>query len=292
MALVTGAARGIGFETARQMHVRGASVAIVDLDADEAREAAERIGERTIGIAADVTDAGAMRAAVAETVERFGGLDVAMANAGLAPPSIATMRSVPAEEWERVIDVNLLGVWHTVRAGAAADLRAQGPHRRRRLGRRLRQRDAGQLLHGLQGRGRADGRALRTELMPLGASASVAYFGWVDTRMVQDTFARPGASVLEEIAPDFLMKRITPPNRRERPSSRGSKSGRRGSSRRSGGATSPPCAACSTRCSTAAASATRGSRRRSATPSRAGGERHRDRGRRELGSGSACRPTT
>jgi hypothetical protein len=46
--------------------------------------------------------------------------------------------------------------------------------------------------------------------MPLGASASVAYFGWVDTRMVQDTFARPGANVLEEIAPDFLMKRITP----------------------------------------------------------------------------------
>ena len=44
VALVTGAARGIGFETARQMHLRGASVAVLDLDADEAREAAERIG--------------------------------------------------------------------------------------------------------------------------------------------------------------------------------------------------------------------------------------------------------
>src|SRR6476646_6403994 len=116
VALVTGAARGIGFETARQMHMRGASIAVVDLDASEAREAAERIGERAIGIAGDVTDAGAMRAAVAETVERFGGLDLAMANAGLAPPSMSTMRSVSSEEWERVIEVNLLGVWHTVRA--------------------------------------------------------------------------------------------------------------------------------------------------------------------------------
>ena len=116
VALVTGAARGIGFETARQMHVRGASVAVVDLDAEQAREAAERIGERAIGIGADVTDAGAMLAAVAETVERFGGLDVAIANAGIAPPKVATTRAMPPEEWERVIEVNLLGVWHTVRA--------------------------------------------------------------------------------------------------------------------------------------------------------------------------------
>jgi NAD(P)-dependent dehydrogenase (short-subunit alcohol dehydrogenase family) len=210
VALVTGAARGIGFETARQMHMRGASVAVVDLDAAEAREAAERIGERAIGIAADVTDAGAMRAAVAETVERFGGLDVAMANAGLAPPSIATMRSVPAEEWERVVEVNLFGVWQTVRAAL--------PQVSERKGHVVVVASVAAFANGMLGSSymvskaavEQMGRALRTELMPFGAGASVAYFGWVDTRMVQDTFARPGASVLEEIAPDFLMKRITP----------------------------------------------------------------------------------
>jgi NAD(P)-dependent dehydrogenase (short-subunit alcohol dehydrogenase family) len=210
VALVTGAARGIGYETARQLHMRGASVAIVDLDADQAREAAERIGERTLGIAADVTDAGAMRAAVAETVERFGGLDVAMANAGLAPPSIATMRSVPAEEWERVVEVNLFGVWHTVRAAL--------PQVAERKGHIVVVSSVAAFANGMLGSSYMTskaaveqmGRALRTELMPFGAGASVAYFGWVDTRMVQDTFARPGASVLEEIAPDFLMKRITP----------------------------------------------------------------------------------
>jgi NAD(P)-dependent dehydrogenase (short-subunit alcohol dehydrogenase family) len=210
VALVTGAARGIGYETARQMHMRGASVAILDLDEVEAREAAERIGERTLGIAGDVTDAGAMRAAVAETVERFGGLDVAMANAGLAPPSIATMRSVPAEEWERVIEVNLLGVWHTVRAAL--------PQVSERQGHIVVVASVAAFANGMLGSSYMTskaaveqmGRALRTELTPLGASASVAYFGWVDTRMVQDTFDRPGASALEEIAPDFLMRRIKP----------------------------------------------------------------------------------
>jgi NAD(P)-dependent dehydrogenase (short-subunit alcohol dehydrogenase family) len=211
VALVTGAARGIGYETARQLHGRGASVAVVDLDAEQTREAAERIGERASGIAADVTDAGAMRAAVAETVERFGGLDVAMANAGIAPPSLATMRSVPSEEWERVIEVNLLGVWHTVRAAL--------PQVSERQGHIVVVASVAAFANGMLGSSYMTskaaveqmGRALRTELTPFGASASVAYFGWVDTRMVQDAFAKPGAGVLEEIAPDFLMRRITPP---------------------------------------------------------------------------------
>jgi NAD(P)-dependent dehydrogenase (short-subunit alcohol dehydrogenase family) len=210
VALVTGAARGIGFETARQMHGRGASVAVVDLDADEAREAAERIGARAIGIAADVTDAGAMRAAVAETVERFGGLDVAMANAGIAPPSIATIQSVPSEEWERVIEVNLLGVWHTVRAAL--------PQIVERRGHVVVVASVAAFSNGMlassymtsKAGAEQIGRALRSELKPSGASASVAYFGWVDTRMVQETFDRPGANMLEEIAPDFIMRRITP----------------------------------------------------------------------------------
>ncbi|MEX2106716.1 MAG: SDR family NAD(P)-dependent oxidoreductase, partial [Solirubrobacterales bacterium] len=116
VALVTGAARGIGFETARQMHMRGASVAVLDLDATQAQEAAERIGPRAIGVAADVTDQGAMLAAVAEVVEKLGGLDVAVANAGIAQSQFATARGMSGEEWERVFEVDLLGVWRTARA--------------------------------------------------------------------------------------------------------------------------------------------------------------------------------
>jgi NAD(P)-dependent dehydrogenase (short-subunit alcohol dehydrogenase family) len=210
VALVTGAARGIGYETARQLHGRGASVAVLDVDAEQAHEAAERIGQRAVGIAADVTDKGAMLAAVAQTVERFGGLDVAMANAGIAPPTTTTTRTMPPEEWERVIDVNLIGVWNTVHAAL--------PQISERNGQIVIVASvaafAGGMMMSPYSTSKAAvemlGRSLRGELLPFGASASVAYFGWVDTKMVQDAFARPGAGKLEETVPGFLMKRITP----------------------------------------------------------------------------------
>jgi NAD(P)-dependent dehydrogenase (short-subunit alcohol dehydrogenase family) len=210
VALVTGAARGIGFEAARQMHIRGASVAVVDLDAEQAREAAERIGSRAIGIGADVTDAGAMQAAVAETVERFGGLDVAVANAGIAPSRIATIRGTASEEWERVFEVDMLGVWRTVRAALPQIVERQGQIVITSSVYAF----ANGLLNSAYASAKAGvealGRSLRAELQPLGASASVAYFGFVDTKMVQDAFELPHAGRMQENTPAFLRKRIQP----------------------------------------------------------------------------------
>ena len=210
VALVTGAARGIGFETARQLHLRGASVAVLDLDAEQAREAAERIGERTLGLGADVTDHGAMQAAVAAVVERFGGLDVVMANAGIAQKQLATVRGIGAEEWERVFEVDLLGVWRTVRAAL--------PQIVERRGHVVVVGSAYSFVNGVlnspyaaaKAGVEALGRSLRAELVPLGASASVAYFGWVDTKMVQDAFDQEQAGTFSELSPDWLLKRIPP----------------------------------------------------------------------------------
>jgi NAD(P)-dependent dehydrogenase (short-subunit alcohol dehydrogenase family) len=209
VALVTGAARGIGFETARQLHMRGASVAVIDVNAAEAREAAERIGPRAIGLATDVTDHSAVMQSVAETVERFGGLDVVVANAGIAQKNMATVRGIGVEEWERVFEVDMLGVWRTVRAALPQIVERQGhivvtasvyafvngvlntPYAVAKAG-----------VESL-------GRSLRAELMPLGASASVAYFGWVDTKLVQDAFENNGDRMQRDL-PEFLRKRITP----------------------------------------------------------------------------------
>jgi NAD(P)-dependent dehydrogenase (short-subunit alcohol dehydrogenase family) len=210
VALVTGAARGIGFETARQMHLRGASVAVLDLNADEAREAAERIGPRAIGLAGDVTDQNAMFAAVAEVVEKLGGLDVAVANAGIAQKQFATARGLSGEEWERVFEVDLLGVWRTVRAALPQIVERQGQMV-----------VVSSVYAFANGMGNTPyavakagveslGRALRVELAPHGASATVAYFGWVDTKLVQDAFAQPDAPRVRDLSPDFLLKRITP----------------------------------------------------------------------------------
>jgi NAD(P)-dependent dehydrogenase (short-subunit alcohol dehydrogenase family) len=211
VALVTGAAQGIGYETARQMHMRGASVAVVDLDAEQAREAAERIGPRALGIGGDVTDQGAMLSAVAETVERFGGLDVAVANAGIAPPTVTTTRKMPPEEWEKVVDVNLLGVWHTVRAAL--------PQISERGGQLVFLGSIYSFANGLltspyavsKAGIEALGRALRVELAPWGASATVAYLGWVETKLVKDALDRQeGGAKLQDTLPNFLLKRTTP----------------------------------------------------------------------------------
>jgi NAD(P)-dependent dehydrogenase (short-subunit alcohol dehydrogenase family) len=210
VALVTGAARGIGFETARQLHLRGASVAVLDLDAAQASEAAERIGPRAIGLAGDVTDAGAMMATVAEVVERLGGLDLAVANAGIAQKNFATVRSISGEEWERVFEVDMLGVWRTVRA-ALPEIVARRGHVVVVSSVYAFANGFGNTPYAVAKAGvESLGRALRVELVPHGAGASVAYFGWVDTKLVQDAFAQPDADRVRELSPDFLLKRITP----------------------------------------------------------------------------------
>jgi NAD(P)-dependent dehydrogenase (short-subunit alcohol dehydrogenase family) len=210
VALVTGAARGIGFETARQMHLRGAAVAVLDLDPEEAREAAERIGPRAIGLSADVTDQNAMMAAIAEVVEKLGGIDVAVANAGIAQKQFATARGISGEEWERVFEVDLLGVWRTVRAAL--------PQIVERQGQMIVVSSVYAFANGMgntpyavaKAGVEALGRSLRVELAPHGASASVAYFGWVDTKLVQDAFDQEDGGRIRELSPDFLLKRITP----------------------------------------------------------------------------------
>jgi NAD(P)-dependent dehydrogenase (short-subunit alcohol dehydrogenase family) len=209
VALVTGAARGIGFETARQLHARGASVAILDLDRSDAETAAERIGERTLPLGADVTDLRAMELATAEVIERFGGLDVVVANAGIAPPP-RPMTVVGNEVFERVIDVDLYGVWRTVRPTLPQVIERQGhivvvasvyaflngamaaPYAMAKAG------------------VEALGRSLRVELAPHGASAGVAYFGFIDTDMVRTALEDPIAQRVEDVAPKFMTKRLTP----------------------------------------------------------------------------------
>jgi NAD(P)-dependent dehydrogenase (short-subunit alcohol dehydrogenase family) len=211
VALVTGAARGIGFETARLMHARGAAVTVSDIDSQQAVEAAQRIGDRALAVAADVRDQEQVDAAVAQTVEKFGGLDIAIANAGIAPVHVSTTRLADREEWERILDVNLLGVWRTARAAL--------PQVVERRGQLVLVASVYAFFNGVCNSAYASakagveslGRSLRAELSPLGASATVAYFGFIDTRMVQDVFDQdPVARRLEDYLPAFATRRLGP----------------------------------------------------------------------------------
>jgi len=210
VVLITGGARGIGFGLATALAARGARVALVDLDADVVGESAERFGAgQAIGLAADVSSAAAIERAVAAAVEHFGGVDVVVANAGIAPTP-APVRLMPTEEFERVVEVDLLGVYRTVRAGMEQIIA--------RRGQAVLVSSVLAFVNGMLASPYAAakagveqlGRALRAELSVHGASATVAYFGFVDTQMVQEAFDARRAGREEELFPAFVLKRISP----------------------------------------------------------------------------------
>ena len=129
--LITGAAHGIGAEVARRLAARGARVSLVGLGADELRRVAADCPGATV-FDGDVTDQEALDAAVAGTVEALGGIDTVIANAGIAAPGF--VRTMDPASFERVIEVNLLGVWRTVRACLPHVIERRGYVLPRRLG--------------------------------------------------------------------------------------------------------------------------------------------------------------
>jgi len=115
-AVISGAAspRGIGRSTAGLMAEHGARVAILDLDLDQARDAAAALGPDHIGVACNVADRDACTAAAVEVIRAFGKVDILCNNAGITQP-VKTLEIIP-EDWDRILDVNLRGVLYLSQA--------------------------------------------------------------------------------------------------------------------------------------------------------------------------------
>ena len=209
VALVTGAARGIGFETARLLTQRGATVVVCDLDPGATDRAVSQLGSRATAHPADVTDRAEMAAAVEEAVREHGGLDLVVANAGVGPPGL-TMKAMDLDQFERTLEIDLLGVVRTVHP-ALEPIAARGgqvvvissvyafatgslvtPYATAKAG------------------VEALGRALRVELAPHGASATVAHFGFVDTSMVQEATEKNERNEVLDSLPAFVSRRLSP----------------------------------------------------------------------------------
>lgn len=114
--IISGAAsvRGIGRAAARQFAAHGARVAILDVDAAGAAEAAAELGEPHVGIGCDVTDAEACRRAASTVMDAFGRIDVLCNNAGVTQP--VKLMDIDDEGWARILDINLKGTLHLSRA--------------------------------------------------------------------------------------------------------------------------------------------------------------------------------
>jgi NAD(P)-dependent dehydrogenase (short-subunit alcohol dehydrogenase family) len=115
--LITGAARGIGAATATELARRGARVSLVGLEPELLEQNAKSLGDRHMWVEADVRDQAALDAAVAATVDRLGGIDVLIANAGVA--NLGTVRTADPDEAARTIEVNLIGSYRSVAAAVS-----------------------------------------------------------------------------------------------------------------------------------------------------------------------------
>jgi len=201
---VTGAARGIGAATAQRLHAAGANVALVGLEPEKLAALAERLGPRAAWFEADVTDFEALQHAVEGTVARFGAIDVAIANAGLQ--FMGRMATMAREQFERTIEVNLLGTWRTNRAVLDEIVRNRGYL----LNISSLSAASHAPLMGAYTASKAGVEAmtdaLRVELAPSGARVGCAYFGFIDTDLVKASFAHPSTQALTAVMPGFVAR--------------------------------------------------------------------------------------
>lgn len=116
VVLITGGNGGIGAATGRELLRRGARIVVADIDASTPERSAALGGDRVLGCVADVRDRASLDEVVAQAVDRFGRLDVVMANAGLLAKA-ATLRNTPVADVEATLAVNVTGVVNTVAAG-------------------------------------------------------------------------------------------------------------------------------------------------------------------------------
>lgn len=211
VVLITEAGRGLGTATAFTLAQRGARVAIADIDASTARSAAASLpGGRGLGLECDVTDVASVREAVRGTLEHFGRIDVAIANAGVLGRG-STLRALGPEQVAGVLSVNVQGVVNTVAATLDSVIESRGQIV-----------VISSVFAYINGAGAIPyamskaaveqlGRGLGVELAGHGASAMTAYFSLIETDMIRNGVdADPHVLALLAATPNFLLKRIQP----------------------------------------------------------------------------------
>jgi NAD(P)-dependent dehydrogenase (short-subunit alcohol dehydrogenase family) len=210
VVLITGGTGGIGSASARELIGRGAKVAIVDVNPRTPQIAAHMSSHSALGLIADVCDRDALDLAVAEVVDRFGRVDVAIANAGILSRA-ATLRTTPTSSIESLLAINVTGVVNTIQAAMDQVIAHRGQFVL-----------ISSVFAFLNGMGTIPyamskaaveqlGRGLRVELAAHGVSTTIAYFSLIETNMIkQGVDDDPAVDELLATLPRPLLKRLQP----------------------------------------------------------------------------------
>lgn len=182
--LITGAARGIGAETARQLAAQGATLALVGLEADRLAALAQELGPQHCWAECDVTQQSSVQDAVDQAIAHLGGLDVVVANAGIA--SNGTVAISPVEALVKTVEVNLIGVIRTVSATLPALTASQGYYLLVSSAAALKSMPGTSAYAGSKAGVDHFANALRLEVAHKGVDVGVVYPAWVDTDLVRD----------------------------------------------------------------------------------------------------------
>ena len=212
VVLITGGTGGIGSATARELIGRGAKVALVDVDPKTPQIAAHMSSHSAFGSIADVCNRDGLDLAVAEVVDRFGRVDIAIANAGILSRA-ATLRTTPKSSIDSLLAINVTGVVNTIQAAMDQVIAHRGQFVL-----------ISSVFAFLNGMGTIPyamskaaveqlGRGLRVELAAHGVSTTIAYFSLIETNMIrQGVDADPAVDDLLATLPRPLLKRLQPGN--------------------------------------------------------------------------------
>lgn len=188
VVMVTGAAQGIGAATARALVEAGAAVALVDVREEEVNSLADSLGGQALALAADITDSDQLDRAARTMLDRFGSIDAVVANAAIEV--LGAVDEMAPYDFQRVIDINLVGTWRTVRATMMAVTERRGYY--------LIVSSLAAVTHGPFNAAYNASKAgvvalaktLRLEMAPRGVAVGIAYVTYADTatarRAVED----------------------------------------------------------------------------------------------------------
>jgi len=213
VAVVTGAASGMGLAISRRLAKDGHRVALLDLDGDAAEHAADDLratGAKALAAKVDVTDRSAVDEALYRVRDELGPVEVMVTSAGL--DEFAAFTDIATAQWERMVAVNLTGTFHCVQA-AVPDMLAAGWGRIVMISSSSAQSGARRMAHYVASKGGVIGltKALAVELAPDGITVNTSPPGFIDTPMTRRAEATGGIPSVDAVAAHTPVRRAGTP---------------------------------------------------------------------------------